>query len=348
MPARRPRLDPRLRLAISLALAVLLFWVLLSKVDAGEVVATIAAMTWLELLSIAAVAVWDQVAHWLLWVAVTPGLSLGRAAVLAESGTAVTNAVPGGSGIGIGLAYTMLDSWGFPRELATRAVLVSGLWNSFAKLGLPVLALGLLLVSGHGGGGRLTLGLVALALLAAAIAVLVLVLRGDRAAARVGLAGQAAMNRLRALIRRPPVRGWDAAVVAFRASTAELLTARLAWITVAALVSQLSLYLVLLISLRHVGVGDETLSWVEVLAAFASGRLVTMVRFTPGGAGVVEAVLIGGLVAAGGPAAPVTAAVLVFRALTWLLPVPIGALTWLGWRLGAGRRRPLEAGQAAR
>ena len=74
MPARRPRLDPRLRLAISLVLAVVLFWVLLSRVDGGEVVATIAAMTRLELLSIAAVALWDQVAHWLLWVAVTPGL----------------------------------------------------------------------------------------------------------------------------------------------------------------------------------------------------------------------------------------------------------------------------------
>ena len=51
-----------------------------------------------------------------------------------------------------------------------------------------------------------------------------------------------------------------------------------------------------------------------------------------------------------------TAAVLVFRALTWLLPVPLGALAWLGWRLGAsgraggsrgsGQRRPapLQAG----
>jgi uncharacterized protein (TIRG00374 family) len=276
--------------------------------------------------------VWDQVAHWLLWVAVTPGLSLARAALLAEAGTAVTNAVPGGSGIGIGLAYTMLDSWGLEREQATRAVLVSGLWNSFAKLGLPVLALGLLLVTGHGGGGRVTLGLVAFALLAAAVAVLVGVLRSERAATTVGLAAQRVVSRLRALVRRPPVTGWDRATLAFRADMAELLTARLAWITAAALVSQLSLYLVLVISLRHVGVGDETLSWVEVLAVFATARLVTMVRFTPGGAGVVEAVLIGGLAAAGGDREQVAAAVLVYRALTWFLPIPVGVGTYLWWR----------------
>jgi putative heme transporter len=47
---------------------------------------------------------------------------------------------------------------------------------------------------------------------------------------------------------------------------------------------------------------------------------------------MVEAVLIGGLVAAGGPPGQVTAAVLVFRALTWLLPVPLGAVTYLIWR----------------
>jgi putative heme transporter len=34
---------------------------------------------------------------------------------------------------------------------------------------------------------------------------------------------------------------------------------------------------------------------------FAFARLATAIPFTPGGAGLVEAVLIGGLIAAGGP-----------------------------------------------
>jgi putative heme transporter len=43
-------------------------------------------------------------------------------------------------------------------------------------------------------------------------------------------------------------------------------------------------------------------------------------------------VLIGGLVAAGGARPQVVAAVLVYRALTWLLPIPVGIGTYLWWR----------------
>jgi putative heme transporter len=103
-------------------------------------------------------------------------------------------------------------------------------------------------------------------------------------------------------------------------------------ITVATLVSHLSLYLVLLVTLRHVGVSNAEVSWAEVLAVFAFARLATAIPITPGGAGVVEAVLIGGLVTAGGDRAEVTAAVLVYRALTWGLPILVGICTYLWWR----------------
>jgi putative heme transporter len=47
---------------------------------------------------------------------------------------------------------------------------------------------------------------------------------------------------------------------------------------------------------------------------------------------VVEAVLITGLTAAGGDKAEVVAAVLVYRALTWGLPVLVGVGCLLWWR----------------
>jgi putative heme transporter len=56
-------------------------------------------------------------------------------------------------------------------------------------------------------------------------------------------------------------------------------------------------------------------TWTEALAVFAFARLATTIPFTPSGAGVVEAVLIAGLVAAGGDREQATAAVLVYRAL---------------------------------
>jgi putative heme transporter len=145
--------------------------------------------------------------------------------------------------------------------------------------------------------------------------------------------------------RGPPVAaaasgaGLGQATVKFRSRAGGLLRRRWPAITAAALVSHLSLYLVLLVRLRNVGVPDDAVGWAEVLFVFASTRLLTAVRFTPGGAGVVEALLIGGLVAAGGERAEVAAAVLLFRALTWLLPVPIGGLSYLAWRRQRVRRR---------
>ena len=53
---------------------------------------------------------------------------------------------------------------------------------------------------------------------------------------------------------------------------------------------------------------------------------------TPGGLGVVELALITGLAAAGGVRAEVAAGVLVFRALTYVLPIPVGLLTYIFWR----------------
>ena len=108
--------------------------------------------------------------------------------------------------------------------------------------------------------------------------------------------------------------------------------------------SHVSLYLVLLVSLRHVGVSDDEVGWAQVLAVFAFARLVTAIRFTPGGAGVVDAVLIAGLVPAGGNRAAVAAAVLIFRFPTWLLPVPIGALAYFGWRRQQARRAAAAQG----
>jgi uncharacterized protein (TIRG00374 family) len=128
------------------------------------------------------------------------------------------------------------------------------------------------------------------------------------------------------------VAGWEVVTVRFRARTLALLGGRWGPITLATLVSHLSFYLVLLLALRHVGVSDTEVSWVQVLAWFAFARLLTAVPFTPAGLGLVEATLIGGLTAAGGDREQVTAAVLVWRALTWFLPILVGVVCLLWWR----------------
>jgi uncharacterized membrane protein YbhN (UPF0104 family) len=97
-------------------------------------------------------------------------------------------------------------------------------------------------------------------------------------------------------------------------------------LTFTTVVSHLALWFVLLLALRHVGVSEQEVSWAEVLAVFAFARLLSAAPITPGGLGVVELALIGGLDAAGKSTADVppdlfraqiAGAVLLFRALTY-------------------------------
>ena len=114
--------------------------------------------------------------------------------------------------------------------------------------------------------------------------------------------------------------------------------------------SHLTLWLVLLACVRASGLGQGQVSWQASLAAFAFVRLVSVLPLTPGGVGVVEAGLTGPLIVGLSPAAVarVAAAVLLYRAVTYLLPIPLGALAYLWWRRThhAGRRDAHSPGPA--
>ena len=46
------------------------------------------------------------------------------------------------------MTVAMLTSWGFTIGAITRSALVSGIWNNFVKMGMPVVALALLALEG--------------------------------------------------------------------------------------------------------------------------------------------------------------------------------------------------------
>ena len=259
---------------LSLVLVVAIFYYLLRGIDLATVWAEIKALTWLELATLVAIAGWNLCTYAWVWMSVTPGLG-----VLAGHGHDPGDHRGGqhhpgrvGAAIGIGMTYTMLGSWGYSRSRTTTAVLVSGVWNSFIKLGLPVLALALVALQGGATGGRVIAALLGIAGLAAAVVVFALMLRSEEAARRFGLLAGRVATRLLRLVRRPPVAGWELATVKFRTRTVGLIQRRWIAITVTSLVSHLSLYLVLLVTLRHVGVSDAEVSWAEVLAVFAFAR----------------------------------------------------------------------------
>jgi uncharacterized protein (TIRG00374 family) len=120
--------------------------------------------------------------------------------------------------------------------------------------------------------------------------------------------------------------------VKFRSRIIGLVRHRWLGLTFWTLVSHLSLYAVLLVALRQIGVSEDEVSWVRVLAVFSFARLLTAIPLTPGGLGVIEIALIAGLDTSAVSHSEVVGAVLLFRLLTYVLPIPLGLGTYIFWR----------------
>jgi uncharacterized membrane protein YbhN (UPF0104 family) len=323
-----------LQASLSLVVVLVIFVFVLPQIaDYSDVWEALRDMSGLEVTTLILVALWNLVTYWFLLISVLPGLKVLQAAVVNMSSTAVANTLPGGGALGVGVTFTMYLSWGFTAAAITLSVLLSGVWNNFMKLGFPIVALAILAVKGKAAAALVIAAAVGVLILIAVLVVFGLILKSSRLARAVGhwLGGVA--SRIRGWFHKPPV-DWADNAERFRADTVGLLRQRWPLMTGAAFVSHLSLYLVLLVALRHVGVSTEEVGWEEVLAAFAFVRLVSAIPITPGGLGVVELGLAASLSIGLDETtrAQVVAGILVFRALTFFLPVPLGAASFVVWR----------------
>ena len=330
---------------ISVVVIVGIFVGVLPRIaDYGEVWDTIKAMSWIEIATLLVVGMFNIITYLFVMMAVLPGLTFWQAFVVNNASTAISNTLPAGGVVGVGVTYSMYRSWGFGNDDIGRSVLVSGVWNTFVKLAMPILALALLALTGGVSAARLLAAAVGIGVLIAAVVLFTMILRSERLAQRVGNGLGRLVGYVLRLFKRPAPTTWGDAAARFRANTVELLQGRWLWLTASAVLSHTALYLVLLVALRHVGVSQAELSWVEVLATFAFVRLISALPITPGGVGVVELGYAAALVAAGeeGIEAQVVAAILVFRAITYFLPIPIGVATFLVWRAKRSWRQAPE------
>ena len=347
-PSRTKRI---LQAAISLAVAwALLFGVLPRLADFGEVWEAVRSLTFVQTIVLMGFAAWNLIGYQLVMMASLPGLRMRHAFLTGQIAAAVTNTVPAGSVVGIGVTYAVLSSYGHGVGNIAMASVLSGWWNTLVVFALPSVAALILALRGGTNGLLLTGAAIGLALLAAAIAVLVLVSTSERFARAVGRISARAVSWLRRLFRKGPVSGWDEGLARFQRGSAVLIRQRWHWLTLATVVSHLSIFWVLLACLRDLGVGRELISWPGALGAFALVRLATAVPITPGGLGLVEVGMTAALmlVAAEGAQveSAVVAAVLLFRALTFLLQVMLGVACYGLWRWEARRHRDEEEGLA--
>jgi uncharacterized protein (TIRG00374 family) len=309
--------------------------------DYGDIAHALGGLTPLELWSLVLVTVFNLVTYWWANQAALPGLGIGKAAVVTQSTTAVANTLPAGGAVAIGLTYAMLDSWGFSGTNVALFVGVTGIWNIFTKLGLPILALAFLAIAGHATPAYVTAAIIGLVTLAVAVGLLALLFRSEHFAMRIGDGLARFVSALRRPFRKAAVTGWGEGAAKFRRDTTVLVERRwfrLTWTTV---LSQVALFFVLLLSLRHLGVSEQELSSAEVFAVYAFARLLTAIPITPGGVGIIDLGYVGGLTFFdSAEKAQIVAAVLLFRALTYVIQIPIGGIAYVIWRVKAKWRSP--------
>jgi putative heme transporter len=330
---------------ISVLIVIGIFWWAIPKfANYRDVWAAIKTLTPVETWSLVAATIFNLVSYWWANQAALPGLGIGKAAVLTQTTTSVANTLPAGGAIAVGLTYSILDSWGFSGTSVALYVGVTGIWNIFTKLALPMLALVLLAVTGHLTTTYIVAALFGIVVLAVAVGLFALVFRSEAFAVRIGNRMGRIASWVRRRLHKPPVTSWGEGAARFRRDTIVLVEHRWLRLSVFTVLSQVALFFVLLLSLRALGVSEQEVSTAEAFAVYAFSRLLSAVPITPGGVGLIDLGYIGGLTAfSGEEKAAIVAAVLLFRALTYAIQIPIGGFTYLIWRVKSDWRRPADA-----
>ena len=343
--ARRVLTGPVGRSALTVGVVVAVFaGVLPQMADYSAAWDLVRGLTAVEATGIGAVALVNLFSYAPLWMAAMPGLTLGRAVLSDQASTAVSNTVPVGFAFGVGTNVAMYHSFGFSAAEITRAVALTGVWNTVVKLATPAVALVGVALVGDVDPWLGTAALLGSAVLLLGVGALVAVLTHGRAAAALAAAAERVTAEAARAVRRRPPSGWVARTDRFRADSLDLVRHRWVHLTAAAVASHAALFLVLLVCLRAVGGPGADVPWVVVLAVFSLTRLVTLVPITPGALGVAELSYVAGLTAVGVDPAGAAGTVLLFRFLTWFLPIPTGVVTWLLWRHGVGHDRAAPVG----
>src|SRR5687767_547681 len=148
-PAPRGRLGRnRKRLlggAASVVVVGAVFVFLLPRVaDYRDVWDVVSGLSWQDGLVLAGATVLNLVTFPPPWMVALPGLGYREGMAMTQASTALSLVSPAGAAVVMAASYSMLRSWRFERRSVALAVAVTGVWNQFANLAFPIVALALL------------------------------------------------------------------------------------------------------------------------------------------------------------------------------------------------------------
>ena len=282
-----------------------------------------------------------------MYRAFLPGLGLWRGSEAYLSSNFAGQLLPPPSASVVQYGY--FRGGGFAPDAAGLAALGSFLFPTIGRFLLPLVALVLLLLTGEVSGSILLAGALSLAVTAVAGIAGYYFLRGERSARWLGAKAQRPLSWILVKLKRDPIE--DGAGKAAELRTQALAVLREGWAlgSIGVAANLFLTYLILLASLRFVGVSSAELSAADAFAAFAIAFWAgAVLPITGSGLGVVDAVLIAMLIELSGASDDaLVAAALLWRVFYSVLTLPLGAITLGRFRKGEPRRAPTRDGGAA-
>ena len=326
----RPFVKPLLIVVVSLAVGWIIVG-LVGRVDWAQVGSALGRLQWWHALPLALGLLVRQSFNAVPLTQFVPGLPFGRSLQNDVTANLIgTIAPPPGDVV---LRVAMFKSWGIDPVDGMAGVTLNMLTFYVVRFIAPAFGLLVLAVQGVERGQvipALLSALVAVAMLAA----LVLISRGDAFASWVGRASGRVVRRFRASVE--PER-WADVVVEFRGRMSHTLVKGLPKAMGALVLMVLSDGCIVLLSLRLVGVGSEQLTVADVIGAFLLAYPLTLLPLV--GIGVLDAALVAAYTEIAGIAweSEILAGLVVWRVVTVLGPLGLGAISLLWWRSHAGR-----------
>jgi len=268
------------------------------------------------------------------WMAALPGIGFVKAARVALASNALSIVAPGGIAVGAAAQVKLLRSWGLRGSSVALATTLTNVLGQLVTFGFPVLAIGALSAEG---GHNSSLDAVAFVGVAAFVVIasgFAYVLWNAKAANQIGYAIAGGVTWTKKRFRGSPVRWGGPEFVHFRAEALQLLRRRWAVLTISMLASQLAVFLVLIVTLRALGVSGSQVTIVEAFASWSLIRALGKIPITPGGFGVEEIALTGALIGFGAHNGQAVSATLIYRFLTVFPSIAIGIAAATTFRVG--------------
>lgn len=266
--------------------------------------------------------------------------SFCRSLTIHDVGTAASKGVPLGGPLGTGLRWSIARDAAVPTTTFTSMLVAYGVATTFVTWLLPLCVLLVEITQRAPTGTDLVMLAVCTVVVGGSALFWAVVLRSDRITA--WLVALLRALTARAITRWPTFAGHlaghdvGAGLLEVRSSLRAVAGRPLGLLASTALVQSIGA-VILLVALRGLGVGDE-LGFIEFARVYFVVTLLSSLVPVPGGVGVVEAGLTGALVSAGVDAPSALAGVLVYRLLTYVVPIALGAALYIVWRFDVTRR----------